>query len=94
MGVQSLYSEYYQFAGIVANSRVFRRDRQQYIHFITLGVGEGEYVDLIVDRPVKYSNGSVIVGQGRRYNRDGSQFLQVDRKDISAVDIDDYLKLP
>ncbi len=93
MGVQGLYSEYYQFAGIVANSRVFKRDRQQYIHFITLGVGEGEYVDIIVDRPVKYSNGSVIVGQGRRHSRDGSQFLQVNRKDVSAMNIDDYLKL-
>jgi hypothetical protein len=93
MGVQGLYSEYYQFAGIVANSRVFRRDRQQYIHFITLGVGEGEYVDVIVDRPVKYFNGSVIVGQGQRQSRDGSQFLQVERKNVAAMDIDDYLKL-
>ena len=93
MGVQSLYSEYYQFAGIVANSRVFKRDRKQYIHFITLGVGEGEYVDVIVDRPVKYHTGSVIVGQGRRLSRDGSQFLQVDRKDVAAMDIDDYLNL-
>ena len=93
MGVQGLYSEYYQFAGIVANSRVFRRDQKQYIHFITLGVGEGEYVDLIVDRPVKYSNGSVIVGQGQRHSRDGSDFLQVDRKNITAMPIDDYLKL-
>jgi len=94
MGVQSLYSEYYQFAGIVANSRVFKRDRKQYIHFITLGVGEGEYVDVIVDRPVKYHSGAVIVGQGKRQSRDGSQFLQVDRKSITAMDIDDYLKLP
>ena len=93
MGVQSLYSEYYQFAGIVANSRVFKRDQKQYIHFITLGVGEGEYVDVIVDRPVKYHTGSVIVGQGRRLSRDGSQFLQVDRKDVSAMDINDYLNL-
>lgn len=94
MGVQGLYSEYYQFAGIVANSRVFKRDRQQYIHFITLGVGEGEYVDLIVDRPVKYNNGSVIVGQGQRHSRDGSDFLQVDCKNVSAMHIDDFLKLP
>ena len=48
---------------------------------------------LIVDRPVKYFNGSVIVGQGRRHSRDGSQFLQVDRKDVAAMDIEDYLKL-
>ena len=72
---------------------MFKRDRQQYIHFITLGVGEGEYVDIIVDRPVKYHNGAVIVGQGRRLSRDGSQFLQVDRKDVQSMNIDDYLTL-
>ena len=93
MGVQGLYLDRYEFAGIVANSRVFKRDRQQYIHFITLGVGEGEYIDLIVDRPLKYTSGSVIVGQGEIKSRDGSQFLQVDRKNIKAMDINDYLKL-
>jgi len=77
----------------VANSRVFRRDQQKYIHFITLGVGEGEYVDLIVDRPVKYGSGSVIVGQGELQSRDGSQFLQVHRPNVQAKSIADYLKI-
>lgn len=94
MGVRGLYMDRYEFAGIVANSRVFKRDRNQYIHFITLGVGEGEYVDLIIDRPIKYTSSSVIVGQGEIRSRDGSQFLQVDRGNISAMPIDDYFKLP
>ena len=94
MGVQNLFLDRYQFAGIVANSRVFRRDRDRYIHFITLGVGEGEYVDLIVDRPIKYGAGSVIVGQGERRSRDGSQFLECQRRDVAAMAIDDYLNLP
>ena len=93
MGVQSLYSEYYQFAGIVANSRVFKKDKKQYIHFITLGVGEGEYVDLIVDHPVKYASGSVIVGNGKLCSRDGSQFLQVKRSDVQSLPINQYLDL-
>jgi DNA polymerase III alpha subunit len=93
MGVRNLYLDRYEFAGIVANSRVFRRDPKKYIHFITLGVGEGEYLDLIVDRPVKYGNGSVIVGQGERRSRDGSQFLHVDRSRIKSIPIDEYLKL-
>lgn len=91
MGVRNLYLDKYQFAGIVANSRVFRRDRQKYIHFITLGVGEGEYVDLIVDRPVKYSSGSVILGNGEMCSRDGSQFLQCSRSDVESLPIDQYL---
>lgn len=91
MGVRNLYLDRFEFAGIVANSRVFRRDRQKYIHFITLGVGEGEYVDLIVDRPVKYSAGSVIQGNGEMCSRDGSQFLQCSRSDVKSLPIDQYL---
>jgi DNA polymerase III alpha subunit len=91
MGVRNLYLDRYEFAGIVANSRVFKRDRKRYIHFITLGVGEGEYVDLIVDNPVKYGSGSVIVGQGELQSRDGSQFLQVIKSNVKSVSIDSYL---
>jgi DNA polymerase III alpha subunit len=91
MGLRNLYLDRYEFAGIVANSRVFRRDRQKYIHFITLGVGEGEYVDLIVDNPIKYGSGSVIVGQGELQSRDGSQFLKVHRSNVKSIAIDQYL---
>jgi DNA polymerase III subunit alpha len=93
MGVRNLYLDRYEFAGIVANSRVFKRDKNKYIHFITLGVGEGEYVDLIVDCPVKYGSGSVIVGQGELQSRDGSQFLQVHRPNVKSMAIDQYLNL-
>jgi DNA polymerase III alpha subunit len=93
MGIRNLYLDHYEFAGIVANSRVFRRDKKRYIHFITLGVGEGEYVDLIVDHPIKYSSQSVIIGQGTRYSRDGSQFLDCKRSKIRSVSMQDYAKL-
>jgi DNA polymerase III alpha subunit len=91
MGVRNVYLDRFEFAGIVANSRVFKRDRNQYIHFITLGVGEGEYVDLIVDRPVRYTNESVIVGQGEIRGRDNSQFFQVNRGNIKSLPITQYL---
>jgi DNA polymerase III alpha subunit len=93
MGVRNLYLDRFEFAGIVANSRVFRRDRKQCIHFITLGVGEGEYVDLIVDKPIKYNSGSVIAGQGELRSRDGSQFLQVNRANVRSMTIDQHLKI-
>jgi len=93
MGVRGLYMDQFEFAGIVANSRVFKKDRNQYIHFITLGVGEGEYVDLIVDKPVKYGSGSVILGNGKMSSRDGSQFLQCSRSNIKSVSIKDYLEI-
>ena len=93
MGVRNLYLDRYEFAGIVTNSRVFKRDKKKYIHFITLGVGEGEYVDLIVDNPIRYGSGSVIVGQGDLQGRDGSQFLQVHRTNVKSMAIDQYLKI-
>lgn len=92
MGVRNVYLDHYEFAGIVANSRVFKRDRQKYIHFITLGVGEGEYVDLIVDRPVKYQINSVIVGNGKICAKDGSQFLSCMGRDIKSRSLKDYLE--
>jgi DNA polymerase III alpha subunit len=93
MGVRNVYLDRFEFAGIVANSRVFRRDRKRYIHFITLGVDEGEYVDLIIDNPIKYNAGSVIVGQGEKQSRDGSQFLQVKRGNIKSLPIQQYLEI-
>ena len=91
MGVRNLYLDRFEFAGIVANSRMFKRDIKKYIHFITLGVGEGEYVDIIVDNPIKYGSGSVILGQGELQSRDGSQFLQVRKTNVKSLPIDQYL---
>ena len=91
MGIKNLYLDRYEFAGIVANSRVFRSDPKKFIHFITLGVGEGEYVDLVVDRPVKYGAGSVILGQGEVKSRDGSQYIHCNRREVRSVAIQDYL---
>ena len=91
MGVENLYLDQYQFAGIVANSRVFRRDKNRWIHFITLGVGEGEYVDLIVDQPVRYDSTSVITGRGELRSRDGSQFLQCSRQNVRSQPVDQYV---
>ena len=34
------------FCGIVANSRVFKSERGKYVTFVTLGVGNGEYIDV------------------------------------------------
>jgi hypothetical protein len=91
MGVRNLYLDHYEFSGIVANSRVFRRDRNRYIHFITLGVGEGEYVDLIVDAPVKYGAGSVIMGQGRIVNKDNSSYLNCHARSLKIVRANDFM---
>ena len=90
MGLQNLFLDKFQFAGIVANSRVFKSDSKNYIHFITLGVGEGRYVDLVVDRPVKYARDSVVVGEGQMWTKDNSNYLKVKRKNVRSIPIDQY----
>jgi DNA polymerase III alpha subunit len=92
MGLQKLYLDKFQFAGIVANSRVFKCDAKSYIHFITLGVGEGKYVDIVVDKPVKYSNGSVVIGEGELHHKDNSEYLKVKRKSVKVQSITDYIQ--
>ena len=90
MGLQNLFLDKFQFAGIIANSRVFKSDAKNYIHFITLGVGEGRYVDLVVDRPIKYSRDTVVVGEGQMWTKDNSNYLKVKRKNVKAMPIDQY----
>ena len=63
---------------------------KNYIHFITLGVGEGRYVDLVVDKPVKYARDSVVVGEGQMWTKDNSNYLKVKRKNVKAMPIDQY----
>ena len=90
MGLQNLFLDKFQFAGIIAASRVFKSDPKNYIHFITLGVGEGRYVDLVVDKPVKYTRDSVVVGEGQMWTKDNSNYLKVKRKNVKAMPIDQY----
>ena len=90
MGLQNLFLDKFQFAGIIAASRVFKSDPKNYIHFITLGVGEGRYVDLVVDKPVKYARDSVVVGEGQMWTKDNSNYLKVKRKNVRAMPIDQY----
>ena len=93
MGIEKLYLDLYQFTGIVACSRVYKTEPKRYIHFLTLGVGEGEYVDVIVDSPVKYSPGSVISGQGHIKTRDNSQYIHCRRKNVKVQDIRKHSKI-
>ena len=90
MGLQNLFLDKFQFAGIIAASRVFKSDAKNYIHFITLGVGEGRYVDLVVDRPIKYSRDTVVIGEGQMWTKDNSNYLKVKRKNVRAMPIDQY----
>jgi len=75
MFVQETWGDRVNFAGLVANGRVFRGAEGKYITFVTLGINNGEYVDVTIKRPFGYRDHDVVVGSGRvRYNN-GSQYI-------------------
>ena len=53
------------FAGLVANGRVFRGEGGRYVTFVTLGVANGEYVDVTIKKPFGYRDTDVVVGSGK-----------------------------
>ena len=54
MFVRETWGDRVNFAGLVANGRVFRGAEGKYITFVTLGVNNGEYVDVTIKRPFSY----------------------------------------
>ena len=89
MFVQETWGDRVNFAGLVANGRVFRGAEGKYITFVTLGVNNGEYVDVTIKRPFSYRDHDVVVGSGRvRYNN-GSAYI--DCWDAQGHRLDRYL---
>ena len=52
------------FCGIVANSRVFKGENGKYVTFLTLGVGNGKYIDVTVKRPINTRKTPIVLGHG------------------------------
>ena len=76
MYVRELYMDKVEFAGLVANGRVFRGDKGRYVTFLTLGVGNGQYVDVTIKRPFAYSDHDVVWGQGRIKHSNNSDYVE------------------
>ena len=76
MYVKELYMDKVEFAGLVANGRVFRGDKGRYVTFLTLGVGNGQYIDVTIKRPFAYSDHDVIWGQGTIRHSNNSDYVE------------------
>ena len=74
--VATQYLDYVEFAGVVANGRVFRGKNGKYITFVTLGVGPGEYIDITVKKPFSYRDGDVISGRGKVKHHNNSDYVE------------------
>ena len=74
--VKHQWLDHVEFAGVIANGRVFRGANNRWITFLTLGTDYGRYCDVIVQRAVQYRNGDVVHGVGRIRTKDRSDHIQ------------------
>ena len=65
-----------EFAGMIANGRVFRGDKGRYVTFLTLGVGNGQYIDVTIKKAFAYSDHDVVWGQGTIRHSNNSDYVE------------------
>ena len=76
MYVKELYLDKVEFAGMIANGRVFRGDKGRYVTFLTLGVGNGQYIDVTIKKAFAYSDHDVVWGQGTIRHSNNSDYVE------------------
>jgi len=91
MYVRELYMDKVEFAGLIANGRVFRGDKGKYVTFLTLGVGNGKYIDVTIKKPFSYHDHDVVWGQGIIRQSNNSEYLDV--YDAKGFTLEKYQKL-
>ena len=73
------------FCGLVANSRVFKGENG-YVTFVTLGVGNGEYIDITLKRPLNTRKTPFVMGHGFLRMNNRTEFIDV--KQFQGLSID------
>tara|TARA_B100000683_G_scaffold73534_1_gene72210 strand:+ start:5116 stop:6771 length:1656 start_codon:yes stop_codon:yes gene_type:complete len=89
-GVRANYLERVEFAGVIANGRVFRGRNNRYVTFLTLGTNYGEYIDVTIQKPFAYRDGDVVAGSGMVKHSNNSDYIHV--TDQKLYTIGDWLK--
>lgn len=64
------------FRGIVANSRTMRRYGKS-LKFVTIGVGAGEYIDIVVRGDDWEGNHTIVQGAGYKKVSEGAEYIDV-----------------
>ena len=75
--VRQQWLERVEFAGVIANGRVFRGKHGKYVTFLTLGIGYGEYIDVTIQRAFAYRDGDVVSGSGMIKHQNNSDYIHV-----------------
>ena len=74
--MKQLWLERVDFAGVIANGRVFRGANGRWVTFLTLGTDYGEYIDVTIPKPFAYRDGDVVSGQGVVRHNNNSDYIQ------------------
>ena len=77
-----------EFCGLVANYRVFKSKPKEYITFVTLGTGNGRYLDVIVPHAVGFHDHPILWGTGKLGYKNNSEYVNVVKhKRLSLKDV-------
>ena len=68
-----------EFCGLVANYRVFKSRPKEYITFVTLGTGNGRYLDVIVPHAISFHDHPILWGTGKLGYKNNSEYVTVFR---------------
>ena len=80
-GVRENFLKRVDYAGVIANGRVFRGKGNKWVTFLTLGTNYGEYIDVTKQRPFAYRDGDIVSGSGMVKHSNNSDYIQsVDQK--------------
>ena len=74
--VEQKWLDHVEFAGVIANGRVFKGKNGKYVTFITLGIDYGQYIDVTIQKPFGYKDGDVVHGRGIVRSQNHSEYIQ------------------
>jgi DNA polymerase III alpha subunit len=68
-----------EFCGLVANYRVFKSKPKEYITFVTLGTGNGRYLDVVVPHALSLHEHPILWGKGKLGYKNNTEYVTVNK---------------
>jgi len=71
--------EQVEFCGLVANYRVFKSKPKEYITFVTIGTGNGKYLDVILNKAISFHDQPILWGVGKLGYKNNAEYVTVNK---------------
>ena len=68
-----------EFCGLVANYRVFKANPKEYITFVTLGTGNGRYLDVVLNHAVSLHDHPILWGLGKLGYKNNTEYVIINK---------------